>query len=208
MADVQTARYGRYVQALFNLKQALTLGEALPDVVPSLDLENPRPENEIFLGNDLCQGYGDITAAAGENPQVGVGFRAAPGARTPGAILVVDKFTVASPAAQQAVTLSFGSISTGWNDGDGPGAKLDTRRYPQAPAGNVRERSNPVNPAAFANLVAPTSGATYYGPWVLVSVPGLFEVAGLIVTGQAVLSQIRVTFSWRERALRPDELIL
>lgn len=207
MAEVQTTRFGRYLQSLFNLKQALTLGEMLPDAIPTVELDNPRPENELFLGNDLCMGYGDITAAAGEFPQVSLGFPATPSQQRPGVAIVVEEI-VCSTSVSSAVSLSFGSISAA--AAQTTVSKLDTRRYQQAPMGSVRELSNAVNPAAFAIFTTPAAAGIIYikGPFVLVPIPGVFEVAGLIVTGQTALTGLRAAFRWRERSVRADELIV
>lgn len=207
MADIQSARFGRYIQSLFNLKQRATLGEVLPDCMPTIDVDKPRPEDELFLGNDLCMGQSSNTGGAASFAQVGCGFNTTPTQQRPGSVIVIDSITVSSPTAQN-IWLSLGSMSALANAG--AVSKLDTRRYQQAPYGVVRDDNDiAAIPASFyrTQIVAGTS-LLIPGPFVLAQVPGVFEAAGLIVTSGTALAALIVSFRWRERSLRADELIV
>lgn len=212
MADIQSARFGRYLQNLFNLKQRATLGEILPDAIPTVELDKPRAEQELFLGNDLCAGTDEVTAAAGEFPQVSIGFPSVPSPQLPGSLVVIERIFLESIAGTPlVVSCSFGSVSTHTASASLM-SKLDTRRYLQAPAAVVRHNSIAAVPQAFARfaLAGSTSKRMHMipGPIVLCPIPGVFERAGFIVTGESLVSTLRATFWWRERQVRADELIV
>jgi len=206
VADIQTTRFGRYLQALFNLKQALTLGEAMPDVVASVDLENPRPEGELFLGNDLCQGFDAVTAAAAEFSQVSLGFGATPSSQRLGSLIVIEKIIIRLGATGQ-VGLSFGSVAA--HTASTQKVKTDTRRFAQAPFAKLGTFSNAVLPTSFQTFAVTTNVPLIFDTnIVLCPVPGSFEQAGLIVSHETAATALRVGFQWRERQVRADELVV
>jgi len=208
MADIQSARFGRYLQSLFNLKQRVTLGEVMPDCLPTVEVDKPRPEDELFLGNDLCFGQAAQTGGAASFAQVGCGFITTPSAQRPGVVMVIEEVTVSSGTAQ-SISLSLGSMSA-LASVSGAVSKLDTRRYLQAPTGVVRDDNDiAAIPTGFFRSAIPVNTALRIpGPFVLVQVPGSFEAAGLIVTSHTALAPIIVSFRWRERMIRADELIV
>lgn len=206
MSDVQTARFGRYLQSLFNLKQLHTLGEILPDAIPVIDLEQPRPENELFLGNDLCMGKGTDTGGALLYAQVGCGFNTTPSANALGSVIIIEEVFVSVSVAQE-VGLSYGSMSALASAGSA--SKLDTRRFQQAPLGTVRfDNDAAAAPTAFwAQVVPADQTLSIKGPFVLSQVVGSFERAGLIVSCGTAATTLRASFRWRERALQPSDLL-
>lgn len=205
--DIQVPRFGRYIQRLFGLRQALTLGQALPDVMASLDLEQPRAENDLFLGNDLCSGFGELTAAAAEFAQVSIGFAATPTQARPGSMIVLEKIYI-RVANSARVNLSFGSVAAHAAVGAGQSVKTDTRRFAQAPVAKVGTLSNAVLPTGFLRVacIANTQVVVETPGIVLVPVPGFFEQAGLIVSHETANQLLTVGFQWRERPVLPDEL--
>lgn len=212
MADVQHARYGRLVQALFGLKQALTLGQALPDVQPSIDLERPRAEMEAYGGQHLAAGYGLGTAVAGQNAVCSLVLPSGCGM-----LFTLEKIIISVAAS---TNVAIAPVSTTFGTGFGAAstnlAFRDTRKIAQG------------NAALPAAQIRAGASATGIGSILLPAVtvfPGQYEIncdfvaidprnlgvgaaVGWGVQNVTANSAMTVGFVWRERRAEPQELVL
>lgn len=200
MADIQTGRFGPLVQALFNLKQRLTLGQVFPDVMPVLDLEQPRPEMEIFSGNDLFWGYHLQAPVAAENSQALFAMPAAAGR-----LAVIEEIIISNTSGATAEYLI--NTSTGGTAGATvAGTTRDTRRNVVASTMRVTLGTSPIpSTTAYRQIVVPNNTAVRVLDRPLVLAPRGASNANLLVQCQTVNLSMRVNLAWRERILGSQE---
>lgn len=208
MADILGGRFGRLVQALFNLNQPLTLGQALPDVMPVIDIEQPRPEMEIFSGNDLAHGWGNATAVAAF-PSV-----ALLNPENSGRVVIITGITAAFSIVNQTAVLTTCDASS-WIAVAGTTVSAerafrDTRRTinptTSFPAAVLAQRSTTLAGALqqFArHFIPPVETVEISEACPIVLAPD----RGLVVTSDAAISaNLACQFTWRERSLGQQEL--
>lgn len=202
MADIQTGRFGSYFQALLNLKQRLTLGQALPDILATVNPEDPRPEMECFSGNDLCAATIQVPIAAAE-----LGFAALMLPAGAGRIAVIESILVAGSAAE-SILIGLASGNIGGAPATTP-QLLDPRRALTSarPSAVLRVGSNAAtaisDPIATLRHVGNTT-VRYDGKIMLVNVAPE-DSRLVIVECQTVAQAFQVSFLWRERNLESAE---
>jgi hypothetical protein len=196
--DILTGRFGRFYQALFNLNQPLTLGAALPDVMPVVDITRPTPDLSIYSGVFRCSGATSQTGAAGEQAQVAL--RANPNTNR---VIVLESVIISSNANQLvhmghealngvAVTGDKGYLDSRLNSEGTPSADVtsySTATPPSGAIGRVRVAANaPIQIPINAVLFSPDNTArTWY------------------VITQTVTTVLTVQFLWTERAIGQQE---
>lgn len=197
MADIQTPRFGRLSQALFNLKQSLTLGEAMPDALPVYSLTQREPDFEVHAGVDLCRARITTPAVAGQG-----GWAILLNPAGSGKIVVVDEVNVAS-AGTTLVYMVMGG-------GGGAAATLpsftDYRRALQGrPTTQLQFQNTAVSIAAVAMSAARVlANTTLTIPGPIVLTPG-----GSFTVEATTFNQIHdFAFRFRERVMDPGELLI
>lgn len=194
MADIQTGRWGRLAQVAFNLKQRMTLGQVMPDVLPVFDLEHRAPDFDIHAGVDHGMIYGAQAGVAAQTAWLI--FRNPTGS---GKIHTVDELAVSCPA-----------LSTVYLNMGGAGSNLatvpmfcDYRRAQQGrPVADVQGLNSAASVAAIAmaSYYAPANVTlTVKGPWIIT--PG----GTLLVENSTLNTAMAVTFRFRERIMQPGE---
>lgn len=199
MADIQVGRFGRLAQVLFDLKQAMTLGQAMPDVLPTYNIEAPRPEMEIFSGNFLFWGHHEVAAVAGQNGQILFTMPAAAGR-----LAVIERIEL--PNVTGAGLSWLLNVSTGTGVGAVvAGNSRDTRLNVVASTARVTLATSAVpSTTAFAKPVGATNGTVvFHGP--IVVAPRGLSNANLLIQAQTANVELRATILWRERAMGPQE---
>lgn len=200
MADILTGRFGRLVQALFNLNQPLTLGDAVPDVMPVMNIEAPRPEMEVFSENDLGFGFQEQTGAALEFPVVSLGIGAGRSK-----LIVVEDFRVSCAVAnfiRVSIESLTGTASNFWG-------MRDFRRGVQgSPAARVTSRSTAAPPSTTERMgFHIAAGQSMLVPCdVILASVGPSSAPAISVWGD-IASTIDVSFRWRERPIGQQEVL-
>lgn len=198
MADIQTGRFGPLVQALFNLKQRLTLGQVFPDVMPVLDLEHPRAEMEIFSGNDLYWGFHAVSAVAGQNGQVVFSMPA-----SAGRIAIVEKIIAVDNVGPGLFLLN---TSVGGTAGaTAAGVIRDTRRSTVASSARVTLATSAIPSTTNYQLLAGLTGTPAVCDTKIVIAPRGSDTANLLVQHQTANRVLNVGLVWRERNLGQQE---
>jgi hypothetical protein len=186
VADIQTGRWGRLVQAAFNLKQALTLGQALPDVMPVFDITHVDESLRYHANEDYAGGSMTVPAVAAQYSQAILQLPA-----NSGRIVVVDRVVVYCGTAPVSYTQFRDS-----RRGGRPSASVRTWS-------SVALGPNPTllsaSPVAFTPIVIE-------GPWVLSQTP----VTGLpspylVIECNLVNTAFYASFAFRERTMEPAE---
>lgn len=204
MAEILGGRWGRYLQSLFNLNQALTLGEVLPDVLPTVNVEQPRPELELFLGNALYWGYHSVAAVAAQNGQVLLSMPATSDG-SGNMVAVVEKIRILNTTAG-AVTYTL-NFSTGGTPGATvAGTCRDTRRPAVASASRVTAGTTAAPSTTYYQAVVIPANTTLVLDDPIVLAPRGASAANLLVQMQTVNAALSVGFAFRERRLWPQEL--
>lgn len=204
--DIQTGRFGRYVQALLNLKTRLTLGQALPDVMPVLDLERVRPEMEMHTGNSLAGTLVRVTAVAGETGRAVMLMPA-----NSGKVAIVERIEVNVGTATASFNLSQvlvpptttpASTTPQWRD-------VRLSGVPVCTFGIDSDTVLLANPIANLRNAAGSMGL-FLGPYVLANVnqAGGILTPALVVECETANQAFNVSWQWRERQLEPQERIL
>lgn len=205
MADIQTGRFGRLVQSVFNLKQRMTLGQVLPDVMPTFSLSNLPSELQLHANNDLCVGTAVEAASPGNSSKIALQMPL-----NSGKVAVIEQIHVANvgAAAQQVrVALAAGTVLS---DGGNLEQFRDTRR-PGRPVCQIRRGTAALSGGQCAVLAVPV------GQTVVLAVP--FVLGTGLLTGAQVATALQLenvtlnealtaTFYWRERELEPQENVL
>jgi len=196
---LQINRYDRLVRRLMNLvgEGALVTG-VLPDVFPTIDVEDLQTDGWGVAGWRPAMGGSDIQAAAAEFPVIQISNPAASGA-----IVVVEQIIVSAGITGvigfnvHDALLATAEVSMRWRD----------RRFPtlSRPVTVIREDSVAgipiVSPMSVLVLASsPLVLAPPKGIWVLV--PG----TAMAFQHQTSQSRLAVNFFWRERPVDPAEL--
>lgn len=202
MADIQTGRWGRIAQAAFNLKQALTLGQALPDVLPVFDLNSPDPSLRYHANDDYASAYVGVPAVAAQYGQAILQLPA-----NAGRILVIEDVIV-SCAATTGFQVTIGGASVLLGSAPVSYSQFRDTRRSGRPSGTVRYTSSVAlgpNPGAQALALANTP-ARFEGPWIMSQTPvSSLPSPYLVVECGAVNTVFYATFRWRERTMEPAE---
>lgn len=206
MADIQIGRFGQLLQGLFNLKQRHVLGNVLPDVMPVLDVENRRPENEALAGSDLCAAFTPVAAVAGNLGNATLTLPA-----SSGRIAVIERIIVRAGSALQ-YRLQIGS-------GTPVGATgafsqfMDTRRRLTRATCVIRTSSSAASLTTngFCSFgVGNQTLSAWEGAVVLANNPQLVGNGPVfvMVEAQTANTAFDVSFQWRERDLGQQENFL
>jgi len=205
--DIQEPRFGRLVQALFNLKQRLTLGQALPDVMPTLSIDNPRPEMEIFSGNDLCGGMLEVPAVAAQ-----LGFGVLRNPTSSGRLVILEQIIVTTAAAAGAYKWGINTAGSVGAAGVQTPLLMDTRRTPLGSANALASVCQMLMGSSAASLLpnaiqearaVANSTYTFNLPGAVVLQPGTY----VLVERQTANEAFQVSFAWRERAMGAQESV-
>lgn len=204
MPDIQTGRFGRLIQTVFNLKQRMTLGQTLPDVMPTFELSDVQPEFKLHVNEAMCVGYYLNVAVAGQRGRTALQLPLGCGK-----IAVVDKIVIWTGAgAEFRLHLTAGVF------GADAGAVEQLR--------DVRMAGRPVCQMRF-NTAAGALGGAYASynnlanvnteisePVVLGTglLTGAQVASALVVEAEAVNQSFSTTFYWRERLLEPQENVI
>lgn len=202
MNFLQSTRHSNLLRALLNLKDRNVLETVGSEVLPVVDVENERPELQIFNFNDLAAGFGAVTGAAGQNGAVFIANPANSG------ILVVLEKVLAFVSAAQTIEAKFDTdVTTG---SAGSLGFMDTRRVFGAPSGVVascvaRLRLRTSETATVVNTIARFTATT--------SIQSVDQCEGVVLSpGRAFglncttnATTITGLFRWRERVIEPTE---
>lgn len=197
-AEVQNTRFGRLMQAAFNLKQRLTLGETLPDVMATFPISNreAQPELEVHAGVDFCRAYALTANVAAQVPSVLFSNPAGSGK-----VATIDEMVFTGGGGN--LFLSMG----------GAGAAAATlpsyTDFRRAQQGRPTCRLQTLSAAAATPAVAMwaqgmVNGVAVYFAGPIVLTPG----GSLWAEHSTVNTSLYGSFRWRERVLEPGELIL
>lgn len=209
MDKISSSRFGRYAQALFNLNSPLTLGFALSDAQPVVDLENPRPETLLFAGFDLAAGHALKANVAAEYSNVSLRLPTAGGR-----VAVVTSIRASSPVA--ATTAYFALLLGGGTLGTEPAAPYpqfcDSRRTGR-PLCELYTGSSAVslnvNPIATAWCAGSGEVELLSAPLVLANNTGYVGAQQApfvaVENSLAVNQSMIVSFRWYERAIGEQE---
>lgn len=206
--DIQTGRFGRYVQALFNLKQRMTLGQALPDVMPCIDLERPRQEMEIHSGNFLSAGSVNVPAVVGE-----FGFACFRLPPASGRIAVLEEIVICCDTTR-VFQIATGVGSVGTISATNTPLFTDFRTQPgQRAVCEMRTGSTIVSLTsdfiATRRALANTNVSCNI-PFVLanLSLAGVLAAPIVVIEVQVTNQAFQVSYRWRERAIDSQESII
>lgn len=203
--DIQVARFGRMFQKLFNLKQSLTLGQALPDVMSVVTLTDLPEEMDIFAGVNRCIGYGVAVGAAGQQSEITLTNPA-----SSGSVLVVEAASVWCAVAQD-VRLGFDTATTGTYTGSHQNF-LDMRRHGNvptsfnSPVGRVLERTAGTATGYNISMNVRAAAGITLDLTNLVRGAVVPPGASLLLQSGTVALEIVVNWKWRERQVNADEL--
>jgi hypothetical protein len=204
VADIQTGRWGRLVQAAFNLKQALTLGQALPDVMPVFDITHVDESLRYHANEDYAGGSMTVPAVAAQYSQAILQLPA-----NSGRIVVVDRVVVYCGTAPAGFQATLGGANAMVGAAPVSYTQFRDSRRGGRPSASVRTWSSVAlgpNPTLLSASPVAFTPIVIEGPWVLSQTP----VTGLpspylVIECNLVNTAFYASFAFRERTMEPAE---
>lgn len=201
MADIQTGRFGRLLQSVFNLKQRMTLGQTMPDVLPVFSLDNTQPEMKLHVGETLCSAFVLQVAVAAQNGRCALQMPL-----SSGRVAIVDEVAIwSAAAAEYRLHLTAGVFGS---DGGTLEQYCDTRLSGRPVCTTRVNSAAGALGGALASYAAPANQSILIKePFVLGNgfLTGASVATALVVECENVNQAFNVSFRWRERVLEPQE---
>jgi len=198
--EIQQTRYDRLLRRVAGIiGPGSKVSEVLTELFPTIDVENMPAELLILMGTKTCFGGGTITSIAGQQPKFGL-FNPA-GSNT--IITLTDVY--------ETHTVANNIVRWGFNTNQlatriATQVFTDTRNpLVQQPVGQVSNESA----VALANAF----GQVRLDADFLFHLEGKNDIAilrpgiGFEIGGSTPLTQMLVTFYWRERPMETSELL-
>lgn len=198
MAELQQNRYDQLLRRVGDLKgPGAKVADALSELFPTIDLEDPPSELQLLGGTVLGMGASTLVGAAGETAKIQV-FNPADSGKL---VTVTHVLITSTSTGTGRLAVATASLASGI----GTQVVRDTRKgIIQRPTAAMFQESSAgiVNSNMIFALLADTDLTIQDRKGLFVLSPG----TGLTAGHGTVAVRLTCTFLWRERAAEPSEL--